>query len=1560
MTRLTTRCTPRRRLCSDSEQGGLTAVEDRRLFARCVEQVQQQLKVSVNSVNALGTLASYYTRVEPIIDGRPFCVSLSYATFLFHIQMARVSEYDVQLYVQLLTVVLSQIPDDAKLRHPFVRHVLHDCIFGLPSAQSDCPSHCVVLVPPLNYRAFAVLATSLVERDVVPVDVVFQWQDRLKSLCRASSPLVANRASSLLVRTASNIHMDEMVKILLSVLKTKPLKLNVDFLLACYERLKRAVPCVLNGPTYGRALSVHCSELFLRFRSPIRREYAERFLYPSLGSADMKPFTDIPETRKHLCKELLRMCTPGMSNSNPYYMCICAILQWSFEDVVAGAMEVVTLVNCLMPHAAYFMATLAVDTRMSATMLAKIVIVLVRGAGLAMTGRHVDDDVADALKDRPSVYNVLFLLREVVRSCSTTVSRRGADMLKTLQVAVPSKTVEALGKLAQEAFSDCFGSDGDRVGVADSCAVVHPQLLCAELSMVLHQVHISEAMDAVVMHLRDASSVCIFCGKGRGTTVLCEINRTVHLTGQAAVGRVLRTLAECAGMPSVGDKLIRLLRDPVTQMDSAVHFLLFNVLVHAGQHRSALFAAVEPYVRSTLTALVSADDMSSSRPVSSVQKANVLMLHVKLVILLASIVEPSYVESILRTFYELRLRSNHDALALWYMANLLLRQSKGNVELLPTDPAENSYCVSHPNCAPACNKSADNAQLILKIIDRSHGHSDKMRKLVGCCVCKLIQDFNMQMPNIIGALLSPLGFVPVCLKSLIDYALPVGSNSAFWTFVLHQLKTSVPARTAFMTALARSIAQRFRIAAPAAAVPRSGTEITAHPFSVMTYEAMKRNAPLARAILHIMSQWVTQSHPPGRFACLLYINVQLITVVARRGQGPDAAEVEVETPQDVHQFEDATVKAARVVRTQLQRLSKLGTAVRRENKEFYQLIKHLYIQGKRAVEEVSGEQCEGCFNDFESGGDDDDGGGQRPDDAVASQPGHVCETVQDADLYSLESIHQSLADNTFEQVVDSGNAVLPVFRDAEERDGVLSVQSAPRGVLETAEDKHTRVVSSVSSKRNQSTMTSPTGSLSSSRYKRTREVSFVLDVDNGSTNATVSENVVEPQQPSASVMCKAYTADGEEIVLEGKHVADTCSTLRAEKGGTLKFPPPSPTEVSFEQGTKHDMSALDGIAPSRRMSEILAAAAAVGGNGDSGVWNEPNMDSVPGDEEPIDRTSLPKLQGAHAVGDGVAVPSGLVLQYLSAHQEVGSILDELQQSGGNIYPEHQRRNAPPALSSFGKVSVAAGEGRLRIACGVNEYHRPHCNPHPPLVPPRTAILPVTVERKVNNYSMPHSGQGQAPTKVVMVRVKMLETVERQKGLRAVEALGKDAQCQSRQQGHVEREDVDEQCDGEWGAVQAGHHERPPQLQGHQSAEQSQCMPQRCDISQGITTRLVRQSAVGVIQELGAMRGQAESMASMTPEGRKAVDSLDHETPYGQMILPRCFVEQKNETAVREVRQVMGFRDPNDGRLSSGAGRKGLAGGDGSGAENSSAWWAETSSVPMPQYAENPQFSMELF
>lgn len=1592
------------------------SAEDRILFNNCVAQVQRHLKTHADSPSTLHTLASYYTKVEPFIEDRPFCVSLSYSTFLFHMQMARISVAEVELYVQLVTSVLSQIDEDAQLQHPFVQQVLRDHVFGLPSPTCRGGAHGVVLLQPQQYRAFATMTTALIALDVVPLSIVYQFQDRLETYCECASPLVANRALALLVQTVGEVRMEEQVTALQYVLKTKPVKMNVDFLLACYERLKRAVVDPAHGPSFGRALSIHCSELFLRFRSPIRREYVERFLYPSLCHGDMAAFLQIPATRKHLMRELLSQCTPGMGTSNPFYMCLCAVLQSSFDNETDGALETVALINYRMPHAAYFASTLAVDSHMSVSMFAKVIIALARGAGMAMTGRETPDEVAASINaSRTSVYNVLFLLREVVRSCSVTASRRATDMLKALRVAVAPNTIEALGKLSSEAFES----------VSD--ITLEPQLLCAELAMVLHQDHIAEAMDSAVEYFRDVTSKCPYCAAARSASMLCPVNGTVHIAGQSSVSRVLATLSECAGVKAVEEKLISYLREPATQMESAVHYLIYHVIANGGQHRNTLFVAVEPYVRSTLLALVSADRSGSRGLVGSTQKANVLMLHVKLVTLLASSIDPSYLESILKVFSELKLRNNHDALALWYMGNVLLRNCRGNLELLPTDPQENNYCVAYPGCAPASATTADNAQLVLKLLHRAHSFSPEMHKLVGCCVCKIMQDFNMQAPNICSTLLSPYGFLPVGLESLNAFALPAGAGSVFWSFFLQQMRGSAPARTAFMATLAKSMSRRFRVASPADALSPYGVEPTGHLFAIMVYEAMKRNPPLARVLMYMLTHWVKQAnHPPGKFACLLYVCVQLVAVVVDRANGPAGVEVEAETPQDRQQFDDAVKKAARVLKTQQTRLDKLAPKARRENAQFFHLLQRLRRRVRHVVAAASGEVVVG------DGGSEDDAEGEEGDGHDAAADG----------AFAMRELQNAADDSVFDDYADDGNDD-NTFEAAAAAAVPTRMRPLPQGISSillsgTEASRHDSASSRHEHKRGEDG-----GSYNVDNDDRDDGDDGGAGKDGRSTKQQQQQQNIRPTSPgfqtedappagrttSTPPLSPSHTVAAQQQRSVGTspiQLDPALSSLSPRQVGLRRtdgarippapqapqapplmspdtlagsFPTPSSSSSLYPQLQRsHTHPPEDG----REEADGAKEASSARGS----TWVEPDLaEFVNGDTTPIDDYSaVPQLQST-ATGspsnthDGIVLPSGMVLEYLRTHQGMDSLRHELNQLDQQWMA---RQVAEYVAQNGGFVGTAATSAPSRRDAA----------PSPAVT---SLVQSVTVEGRANNYSRPHTDPAQlAPSRTVLAEVQLLPVAGDPLQQTRLPIQEEQPRMAASETDSVDREKEGDVVDGEHpiravsgppddnvsrrgaaGASSEGKRRRvenaptaPPTpvaspttafrgrnfFLNHNTQQQVGSTLQ--DIHSLQRQQQANMSALAEANAPHQTEGEADSgrrdddaMARKTPHhgpsSGVASEGLPPTTPYGHMILPTWVVEQRNDTAIRELRQVMGAYNPNSARLSTGGGKRtrihGSGGGEAEGCSgNSAAWWAEMSSAPMPNYAADPQYSMELF
>lgn len=1388
-----------------SRYGSSGTTEDRSLFSNCVAQVQRNLKAAIGSPSLLHTLASYYTKVDPVVDGRPFCVSLSFSTFLFHLQMARISIADAEIYAQLIASVISQLQRDELATHPFMKMVLHDRVFGLPSPSCNGAAHRVVLTPPPQYRAFRAIAVQLLAMQVVPIEMVVQFHTQLENLSKANSPLVSNRSLGLLIETTQHVGLVEQANALQLVLLSKPCRMNVDFVLACYERLKRIAIDPSGGPLFVRALCIQCSEIFLRFRSPIRRDYVERFLYPSLCHSDMAEALRIPATRQHLLRELLHLCTAGVSVSNPYYLCICAILQQSFDNEVDGATETLGLIDTHMPHAAYFMATLSIDSRMSVPMFAKVILALCRGAGRAMLGSDShDDDVASAINSSAaSVYSVIYTLREVVRSCASTASRRSSDMLKALRLALPSESIEALGRLCGDAFQN------------ETDSVLNPQLICAEIAMVLHDEHLHEAIDSSIDFFRDATRQCPSCGMQCSASLICPITQEIHVAGQLAAGRVLVTLSECANAKKLHDRLVYYLQETNYHINNAVFGLIFYIVSNSKTHRLSVFNAVEPYIRGTLLTTATTDATAYRSRVSSEQRANILMFHVKLITLLGGAVDPSYYESTLKVFSEVSLRNNHDALCMWLMANILLRQSGPNLELLPTDPLENNYCVNYPECAPSSNTCAINAQLVLRLLDKAHHFSTEMRKLVGCCVCRLIQDFNMQAPNIVGSLLSSFGVVNSSLTSLTDFALPVGASSSFWSFFLHQMKSSAPARTALMATVAKSMARRFRLNYPSKAVGLS--EDASHLFPTMVYEAMKRSAPLSRVILFMLSQWMKQPEStPGKFACLFYVCTQLVYVVHTRFED-SPVEQEAETTQERLSFRDTVDKTMKQLEKALPRLHRLTSSSEGDNVAFADLLRSLNRKLLFTVARIDGHEFEDPFE-----GEND---GTNP----------------------LANEHTYTSTSELENMEDED------YMRAMREDATASTTATPH-LPYLHED---------------ATPQTPEG----------RRATGIAP-----TEAELGEPFEgrDASESTKSLSCGVQTEfDGEGKASSSPPETTTTAPLLLEHSvGT------SPIHTFSSRST----TTADTTTTGQRNSTAIPASG----------WYEPSMidwGMDPSNPSPsnetntntkatLDNVALPGA--AAAAANGTHVPSSMVLDYLRTHQTTDTLQRELTQLTDTMMQSQV----------------------------VHQY---------------VATVPVSVSNVPNNYSEPHTQNFQSSAVETFMASTLVSSTSAPPTSHAPPLINI--------------------VDGE--TPYASVHSDGVDPKRHRLEHNSHTVPQ---LSKGLDFFLQRQQQdahrTSVLNELRSTASSRNRNGGQEQHPHEKEDS-----PYSSMRIPPCLVEQRNDTAMRELRQVMGNQNANTERTSL---LKSRSSDNRVERSSSTAWWAEMSMAPMPTYASEPQYSMELF
>lgn len=1507
--------------------------EDRNLFINCVTQVQKNLKQAVSSPSLLHTIGSYYTRREPYVDQRPFCVSLSFSTFLFHMQMSRISLADTDLYVQLVANVLSQITREERISHPFVRMVLHDRIFGISSPTCTGAAHCVVLAPPHQYRAFSRMVTSLISLNVVPEDVLFEFHQRLYQYCEVNSPLVSNRALTLLIRTVQNVELSEQANALQLVLRAKPGKMNVDFILACFERLKRIALDPGIGPRFVAALCIHCSEIFLRFRSPIRREYVTGYLYPSLRRSDMEPFLEVPETRQHLLRQLLLQCTPGLSPSNPYYLCVAAVLQRHLDDEVSGAIEMIELLRTQMPHAAYFIAALAVDPQMSVSVFCKIIITLSRGAGYAMVGgeRLSHDEVASVVGDNAAcVYNIIFTLREVIRSCSlssSSSSMQGADMLKSLRLALPLTGIEKLGRVAAEAF------DGSQEDVA-----LDPELLCAEMAMILHHKHLEGAIESSLHFFRYATRQCSSCGFQNSSSFICPVTHALHVAGQISATRLLAALAECAGAPALHHCLIQYIQNPDAQMDNALHALLFHIISHAGNNTKCLFEALEPYIRGTLVGLSSIDPTgftapsigyaSSSLRMTSEQRANVLMLHVRLVCLFPERISKDYYDSLLTVLSDLSLSNNHDMLGLWHMANILVRHSGHHLELLPTDPLENNYCIDYPGCAPSSQESALNAQRVLRLLDKAHNFSVESRKLVGCCVCRLIQDFNLQAPNIVGNLLSSFGFSTFGLDSLSHFAFPIGDHCTFWSFFLQQMRSSAPARTAFMAALAKSVGRRFRVERPSAAVSLRGLESTGHLFTIWMFEAMKRSPSLSRVILFMVSNWMKQTaHLPGKFACLVYTCTQLIEAVASRFDGASAVEREAETDADQRVFHDAIMKAMANLEKSLPRLQKLIRAISqgKEHPVFYSLLKKIEWKSTFVVASVTGKAVE---LEEPTDGDSDE---VRFDVEAPPTRKEEESKLQDVDATLRRE------DDVLERM--EGDV------EGDEENAVDDTVPLSLHELQNNEDDEF---------------------LASFPENELEETNRMLSVESLPNESIISDDrtqIYDPKEGTSTLPFSSSSSFSSAIAPPPAPFEDP--TICSENSSTeeQEATPPFATSVGTSPIQEHEPPATStGIGKElNSLKSRLDAVKTAQGSENAAGWYEPSITGWSTDSDVLvpgqNHTASSVISR-----EGAPIPSAMTLEYLSRHQGMDSLREEMVQLSLGLAPRHPE-GAPLHDQVVAHYIPTTVMPPATVPSHPNDYHQPHSIAASRKV---TGEFPFSGEQGTATASSwapplthPHSSRtDSAPEEIEEDGIVDGETPIPPVSVEQQPILSRADDNEVRKRFRLEYGTEVPEKPVESRSVPKGMLYFLQQQ--HKGDEQHNLLLHEL------------RSAVGYANLPSERVGGGEPGGSTAEESRvpghlgsSSMSNGEHnlqKTPYGQLRIPQCLIEQKNDTAIQEVRQAMGPRGVNSGNEEAGKeGRRHRSKG-GSAAERSTslALWAEMSAAPLPNYVTDLQYSMELF
>ena len=815
------------------------------LLADAAKQVSDFAKHAevVAGSEARSILASYFTKAAPIVHSLPFCVALAKATVIFHLTHSRVAEADISSWAKLLHHAVQQLPKNRASSHPLCSIVIHDLIFGLGGSRV----HAVVLLPPSLYNGFAQLCCELVDGGALPA-LGEEWRARIREYAGCASPLVSLRAKSLLTRTNQRYSgAAEALKALYDFLRgiDEEKGVAVGRLVLAYEQLKQCASNPQEGPTSSRALSVCCLKLFLKYRSPIRRQYLETFLYPSLCHPDMAPMIADKKARNDIALELLRLCTPAVTPRTPFYLCLCALVRDQLDDDVTGAMQLLDFMKCMMPHAAYVCATMAVDKNVSVVRFASMILKLVRAAARVMSQTVSTEDQAlvGAFDNAPSaVYNVLFTIREVVRRSSSCATTRGANVLQVLRRAIPTSSIAALGNFCDAAFSNL------------RCRIT-PQLLVAEIGLVLHQQNMTSCVEASLDRLSAMAQRCNLCGEMKGMSVVCPVDHSVHMQDYESLRRILTTLGECAGSAALQKSLLEITRKKVHNAVE-VQLLIFHILRHAAQQKAVLFHFLyDPLIKSVaqIHKLKSSDERVGLA---------VFFMH------LVQLVGPSQGGPLARELCRFlgAVSTVHDALGQWLVSHVLLRLGRSVCQI-----------AAIPDTSGTSSCSEAIAVQLLQVLDQVHHFNDATATLLGPSVTCLIQDFNLQAPNIIERLLSSWGPVDAVEESLRRFALPTQPSSVFWTFLIRQLHSSPPARTAFAVSLAQAVASRFMCDDPSSAITTVAAEPTAPLFFVFVVESMRKNEALSRMMFFLLQRWIEHAqHAPGKYLCLVYMAHQLV------------------------------------------------------------------------------------------------------------------------------------------------------------------------------------------------------------------------------------------------------------------------------------------------------------------------------------------------------------------------------------------------------------------------------------------------------------------------------------------------------------------------------------------------------------------------------------------------------------------------------------------------------------------------------------------------------------
>lgn len=1042
-------------------------------------------------------------------------------------------------------------------------------------------------------------------------------------------------------------------------------------------------------------------------------------------------------------------------------------------------------------------------------------------------------------------------------------------------------------------------------------------------------------------------------------------------------------------------KLIALFRESNAQHNAALHQLTFHILKHAGQHRVSLFRALEPYIRNTLLTILAADQNTRDDDNSgtlSLMKANIMHLNVKLSILMSSVIDPTYVKAVLKTFADMQLRSNHDSLVQWYLCNYLLRNGRANVELMPIDPHACNFGSEFPACAPANHVAAENGQMLLELLDRALHSSSEMAKLRGCTVCRLVQDFCPQTANIVTQLLGSCGFIPVGMSELHRYAIPVGAESTFWVFVHKQMKSCAPTRAALLATLARSIAMRFRLQSPAEAVAVEGGESTGHVFAVMMYEALRRNADLASKVMSTMSSWMSKPRKDmsaGKFTTLVYCCIQLATAVMLRHDFTDEMEAATEPPSERALFERAIRDTTSVINSQLPRVEKLIPNVA-ENPAFTFLLKKIHLRARLLISEVeqrpvrpspfddevneaarrsTGEplantvdirdlQNEDDNDFFQAGGDDFGGEGSwENNDGDNGAMDHASDYDDDIQYRPKQTNRVYAHEDISGLSGDEGNAGDNSDGGAHRRFPHNSARAAMTTTTFSASKNDSYQQQQRPNHYNQRPQQLPQGILvnRSAASSIGPSVSMRPAAPQATSRAT---SVARSTQTAREIGTNTSLSSGEDEPVQQVNMPTTTTgdmPSSAKRRGQYFFKntPHHPTATRQQQ--QHQQSYPDEQMPAARSRSGVSSGASSNFLRRAPAEQEVHQGFVGMQPHQVfavhpQHAAMLLHQQQLTPHPGYALSSEAAMQMFALQGGADSLLEDIGGSTGVAMRRTQQFLAEQQASQF-----IPAVGHNNMPTTTNRYHSAHQTYVPP---PQHAMAHITMEPRINNYGEPHSSRAPLPQSSVITHVTMQEVQSR-------------PTSRPRDDSTHYAHDVHDDSAHKRRRLDSQHHDPmmqqyPQQQQQHLVSSHNMVRQQGPVMSAQDAQRLIelqfgrQPSSTHTGEELMIGNGGAHvnedegERFRATPHPNQI--GFDLTTPHASRMIPQGLVEQQAASTLRDIAAAQSSANVVMGGSSA---KRRFTSQTFEGSENESQWYT-VNGAPLPTYVTDSRYNMENF